>query len=100
MQNEQAIIMYKRRAQNVKRCEFRKFKEWARDYMFEHDYVQMEMIQKQLLKARCEDKKAHAFNKQVQEKQNKPHSKKVHNLYPAVHLDTVTHPGHTAALTS
>jgi hypothetical protein len=98
MQNEQAVVMYRKRAQNVKRCEFRKFKEWARDYMFEHDYVQMEMIHKQLVKARQEDRKAHAFAK-TGDKHSKP-QKKAPNLYPAVHLDTVTHPGHVAALAS
>lgn len=49
--------MYRKRAQNVKRCEFRKFKEWARDYMQEHDIQQMELIQKQLVKGRNEDRK-------------------------------------------
>jgi hypothetical protein len=36
--------MYKKRAKDVKRCEFRKFKEFAKDYMQQHDFEQMQMI--------------------------------------------------------
>lgn len=65
--------MYRKRAQNVKRCEFRKFKEWAKDYMGEHDITQMEMIQKQLVKLRNEEKKCT--------------NKKVKKLHVTINLD-------------
>jgi hypothetical protein len=43
-QQQMAVVMYKKRAKDVKRCEFRKFKEFAKDYMQHHDFEQMQMI--------------------------------------------------------
>lgn len=57
IQQEQALDMYRKRAQCVKKCEFRKYKEWCKDYMQGHDINQMDMIRTQLQNARNEDKK-------------------------------------------
>jgi hypothetical protein len=57
MQYEQAIPFYRKRAGAVKRCEFRRFKEWARDYIQEHDKNQMDFLCRQLGKHRQEDEK-------------------------------------------
>ena len=81
MQLDQAVIMYRKRAQNVKRCEFRKFKEWARDYMQEHDITQVDMVVKQLLKLRNEEKRLVA-------KKGKKQGNGGQWQYPAVQLDT------------
>lgn len=49
--------MYKKRAVVVKKCEFRKWKEQCRDFLSENDNFQLQMISKQLVKLRNEDKK-------------------------------------------
>lgn len=74
-QEEQAIVMYTKRAGCVKRCEFRKFKEWARDFLGHHDKTQMDMLRKQLQKRRNDENHRPA-----------PH-KKLHNKYKPFVLD-------------
>ena len=41
MQIDQAYIMHKKRTANVKKCEFRKHKEWAKDFIQGNDFEQM-----------------------------------------------------------
>ena len=52
-----SVVMTRRRQIHVKNCQFRKFKEWARDYLHENDIDQFEIIEKQLKKLRNEDLK-------------------------------------------